>query len=375
MKIPLFKTYSDQHDIDAVSEVIRRGTYWAIGPEIEQFEKKIADFIEVKYALAFNSGTSALHALLLAHNIKGKEVIVPSFTFIATANAVVLAGGIPVFAEVEPETFSLEAEDVEKKITEKTAAILPMHYGGFVSRDIEKLRKIADKHNLLLIEDAAESLGSEKNMKLAGTFGHSAIFSFCQNKVISTGEGGMAVTESKEIFEKCRLYRSHGRVELPENYFDSSADNDYTLAGYNYRMPTMNAALGISQFAKISSMISARREIAEKYTKAFSEIKQIKTMQEKDCISVYQMYTITLDSRKIRDSLQSFLKENSIASKIYFFPVHQKTVYQHTNAENLSLSITEEISKKVLSIPVYPSLKEEETDFIIQKISEFFRKR
>ncbi len=149
-KIPLFKTYSDEEDVEAVAKVLRRGTYWANGPEIEKFEKKIADYLGVKYALTFNSGTSALHTLLLAHDVKGKEVIVPSFTFIATANTVILAGGKPVFAESEPDTFGLDAEDVEKRITNKTKAIIPLHYGGFPSRDIEKLREITIRKLALL---------------------------------------------------------------------------------------------------------------------------------------------------------------------------------------------------------------------------------
>ena len=183
-KISLFNIYHEDDDIKAVSDIIKRGMYWATGSEIEEFEKKIAKYVGTKYAVALNSGTSALHILLLAHGIKDKEVIVPSFTFIATANSVILAGGIPVFAEVEDETFALDTEDVKKRITEKTKAIMPMHYGGFPARDIEKLRKLADENNLLLIEDAAQSLGANINGKKAGTFGDSAIFSFCQNKII-----------------------------------------------------------------------------------------------------------------------------------------------------------------------------------------------
>ncbi|MDD5087138.1 MAG: aminotransferase class I/II-fold pyridoxal phosphate-dependent enzyme, partial [Candidatus Nanoarchaeia archaeon] len=231
-KIPLFKMYHDEEDVNAVSKVIRRGTYWATGPEITEFEKKIADFLNVKYALTFNSGTSALHVLLMAHDIKGKEVIVPSFTFVATANTVILAGGKPVFAESESDTFGLDAEDVEKRITEKTKAIIQLHYGGFPSRDIEKLKEIAEKHNLLLIEDAAESIGSSINGKMVGTFGNSAMISFCQNKVLAIGEGGIIVTNSEDVYEKAKLLRSHGRVELAQDYFSSTKDNDYIQPGF-----------------------------------------------------------------------------------------------------------------------------------------------
>jgi len=373
-KIPLFKTYSDQDDIDSVTEIIRRGTYWAVGPEIEEFEKRIAEYIGTKYALTFNSGTSALHTLLLAHDVKDKEVIVPSFTFIATANAVVLAGGIPVFAEVENETFGLDAEDVKNKITEKTKAILPIHYGGFPCKDIEKLREIADKNNILLIEDAAESIGSNINGKNVGTFGDSAMFSFCQNKVLATGEGGLIVTESRDIYEKAKFIRCHGRVENADDYFSSIDENDYIMVGYNFRMPTMIAALGISQLNKIQKIIDMRRRSGHYLSKHLSQINSITIPKEVEGhYQVYQMYTIQLPSKEVRDSLQEHLSKNGIMSKVYFYPLHLKTIYskQYGNKEG-DLPKTELLSDTVLNIPLFPEITQEELDYIINIINEFF---
>ena len=252
-KMPFFKTYSDKDDIEAIAKVIKRGTNWAVGPEIQEFEYELAKFVGTKYALTFNSGTSALHTLLLACDVKGKEVIVPSFTFIATANAVILAGGIPVFAECESETFGLDAEDVRKKITSKTKAVIPIHYGGCACRDIEKLARLCNDNNLLLLDDAAESLGADVNGKKVGTFGTAAMFSFCQNKIISCGEGGVIVTENPKLYERMKLLRSLGRIEEVEgDYFSSIKDCDYLKVGFNFRMPTMNAALGLSQLRKIN---------------------------------------------------------------------------------------------------------------------------
>ena len=194
-KIPLYKIYWDEEDVNRVAEVIRQGMFWAIGPNIEKFEKTLADRIGKKYAVAFNSGTSALHATLLAYEIgEGDEVIVPSFTFIGTANSVLFVKAKPVFADIEAETYGLNPEDVKEKITGKTRAIMPIHCGGLACR-IKELREIAEDHKLLLIEDAAESLGAKVDGKRVGSFGEAAMFSFCGNKVITTGEGGMLVTD------------------------------------------------------------------------------------------------------------------------------------------------------------------------------------
>jgi perosamine synthetase len=373
-KIPLFKTYSDQADVDSVSEVIKRGTFWAVGKEIEEFEKKLADYVETKYALAFNSGTSALHSLLLAYGIKDREVIVPSFTFIATANAVLLAEGKPVFAESENETFGLDFKSVKSKITEKTKAIILMHYAGLPARDTEKIRQLAKEKNIILIEDAAESLGASINEKMIGSFGDSSMFSFCQNKILAIGEGGLITTNNREIYEKCKLIRSQGRVEEAEDYFASTGDNDYIIPGYNFRMPTICAALGLSQFNKIDKVISLRREKANYLNEKLLEIKEITLPKQlENHYQVYQMYTIQLPNKKIRDNLQNFLAENGIMTKVYFNPIHLKSVYSKQSWKEGELPITEEISNKVLTLPFYPQITFEELDFILNSIKKFFK--
>ena len=212
-KIPLFKIYWEKDDINSISKVIKRGSYWTTGPEIEELENKISKYIGTKYALTFNSGTSALHAVLLAHKLSNSEIIVPSFTFISTVNSVILADAKPVFAEIEDKSYGLDAEDVKERITSKTKAIMPIHYAGGPCKDIKALKEIAEDHNLILTEDAAESLGSSLNNQKVGTFGHSSMFSFCQNKIITAGEGGAILTDSKDVFDKLKLIRSHGRQE------------------------------------------------------------------------------------------------------------------------------------------------------------------
>jgi perosamine synthetase len=366
-KIPLFKIYWDEDDVAAASKVIRRGTYWSSGPEIETLEKKIAAFVGVKNALSFSSGTTALHADLLAHNINNGEVIVPSFTFIATANTVVLAGGKPVFAEIEDKTYGLDPEDVNERITKKTKAIIPVHYGGGPCKEIQALREIADDHKLLLVEDAAESLGATINKKMVGTFGDSSMFSFCQNKIITAGEGGMIVTDDKHIYEKLKLIRSHGRVETQENYFSTTKELEYVDVGYNYRMPTICAALIGAQFKKIQKIIKLRRQKATYFTKKLSTVPGITTPFEPvNHFHVYQMYTIQAETQKRRDAIQDSLTKKGVMTKVYFEPLHLKAYFRKTfNYKTGDLPTTEGLSKKVLTIPLYPSLTNKEIDYMV----------
>ncbi len=369
-KIPLFEIYWEKDDIESVSKVIKRGNYWTTGPENVQLEKKIADYIGLKYALTFNSGTSALHADLLAHDIQAGEVIVPSFTFISTANSVILANAKPVFAEIEDESYGLDPEDVKEKITKKTKAILPVHYGGAPCKGIKALRDIADDHNLLLIEDAAESLGSKIDKKMVGTFGDSAIFSFCQNKIITAGEGGLTVTDSKQVYEKLKLIRSHGRFEGKNNYFSTTNEFDYIQLGYNFRMPSISTALALSQFKKIDKIIKMRREKAKYYDTKLSMIKKLTPpAQIKGHFHVYQMYTIQLNDEMSRVKIQKNLTKAKVMTKVYFTPIHLTTFYRKKfNCKKGDLPITEEISKKVLTVPLYPTLTIKEMDYIIENI-------
>ncbi len=370
-KIPLFKSYWEEDDIEAVAAVIRRGTYWATGPEIEQFEKEIAEYIGRDYCVSFNSGTSALHAMLLAYGITSREVIVPTFTFIATANTVLLAGGRPVFAESEPHSFGLDANDVKNKITKKTKAIMPMSFGGLVCKDMKALQDLCEDHHLLLLEDSAQSLGSSLENQLLGTFGEAAMFSFCQNKVITTGEGGVIVTDSQKIAEKLKLIRSHGRVETTlQDYFSTTKDMDYIQLGYNYRMPSMIAALGCSQLQKIEKTIAMRQQNAYYYTKNLSGLpKVMPPSPHTNQRHVYQMYTIKFDDTRSRNAVQNSLTKHGIMSKVYFEPIHLKTYYRKTfGYKSGDLPQTEDLSKHVLTLPMYPNLKKEEIDKIVHCI-------
>jgi len=372
-RIPLFKIYWDEDCIKEVNEVIRSGMNWAIGPKVEEFERAVAEYIGVKYAVSFNSGTSALHALLLAHKIGPRdEIIVPSFTFIATANAALFVGAKPIFADIEEETLGLDPQDVNEKITEKTKAVITVHYGGCPSK-VRELREIADDHGILLIEDAAEAFGAKIWNSKVGTFGDGAMFSFCQNKVITTGEGGVAVTNDKKIYERLKLLRSHGRLE-DQQYFSSVQVEEYVELGYNWRLSNILAALGLAQIRKVDKIIEMRRMKAQIMTEKLAKVKEVVPPKPPEgYFHVYQLYTVRVPSG-VRDALMRHLSRKGIMSKIYFNPVHLTTFYRMKfGFKGGELPVTEEVSKEVLSLPLYPTMTTEEINYIVDSIGEFFR--
>jgi len=374
VEVPLFKIFWDDEDIRAVNEVIKRGMYWTEGPKSKEFEKMIAEYIGTKYAVVFNSGTTALHGAILAHGIKqGDEAIVPSFTFIATANALLFAGAKPVFADIESETLGLDPDDVKEKITEKTKAIVPVHYGGSPCL-IRELKEIAEDHDLILIEDAAESFGAKIKDEKVGTFGDSAMLSFCQNKVITTGDGGAVVTDLREIYEKMRLIRSHGRSE-GSDYFSSWKLMDYVTLGYNYRMPDILAALGIAQLKKVDKIIAMRRNNAKHMNNRLSEMREVSPPKPlNDYFHVYQMYTVRVKgNERMRDDLAKYLAEKGITTKVYFYPVHLTHFYKNELKYDCNLPVTEGMSRQVLTLPMYPSLTMEEIDYIVEEMKAFFK--
>jgi len=371
--LPLYKIYSDDEDLSLITKVIKRGHSWAIGPEIEEFENAISKLVGVDYCACMNSGTSALHAVLLAYGVgSSDEVITSSFSFISTANSILFVNSKPIFADIEDTAFGLDPASVSKKITSSTRVILPMDYGG-QSCQISELKKISNENNVLLIEDAAEGLGSSINGKMVGSQSDASIFSFCGNKVLTTGEGGAVVTNSKQVYEKIKLIRSHGRVD-PINYFDNPSQNEYIDIGYNWRMSSLTASLGITQIQKLSKIIKMRQENAKYLSSHLSRHEKItvpKILKNSD--HIFQLYTIRLPEKKIRDDLHDFLTKRRIFSKVYFSPIHLTSFYKKKfGTQKGDLPKTEEISDQVLTLPLYPNMTKEEKELLINTISEFF---
>ncbi|MCS7374779.1 MAG: DegT/DnrJ/EryC1/StrS family aminotransferase [archaeon GB-1845-036] len=374
-RVPLFKIYWDDNCLREVNEVIMSGMNWAVGSKVEEFEKAICEYIGVRYAVTFNSGTSALHALLLAYKIGlGDEVIVPSFTFIATANAALFVGAKPVFADIEEETLGLDPQDVNERVTEKTRAIIAVHYGGCPSK-VKELREIADDHKIILIEDAAEAFGARIGSLKVGTFGDGSILSFCQNKVITTGEGGAVITNDEKIYRRLKLIRSHGRLESQE-YFSSTQAGNYVELGYNWRLSNILAALGLAQIRKADKIIEMRREKAQILTRKLSKMNNIVPPRPpKEYFHVYQLYTIRVKNG-LRDSLMKHLTKRGILSKIYFSPVHLTSFYREKMGfKGGELPVTEKVSSEVLSLPIYPTISDDEINYIVKSIKEFMGDR
>jgi len=371
--IPLYKIYTDEEDLGLITKIIKRGTQWAIGPEIEEFENAIRDYVGCNYCVTLNSGTSALHATLLAYGLgKEDDIIIPSFSFISTANSVLMVNAKPIFADIEENNFGLDPNSIENKITKKTKAVMPMDYGGLPCKLFE-IKKVADDNGLVLIEDAAEALGSEINGKKIGSISDSSIFSFCGNKVLTTGEGGAVVTNSEKVYEKIKLIRSHGRLDKIA-YFNNPSESEYVQIGYNWRMSSITASLGISQLQKLDKIISMRQENAKYISSKLSKFTDIKLpTPNKNYRHIYQMYTIRLPNMEIRNKLQSHLIKKRIFSKVYFNPIHLTSYYSEKyGLKEGFLPLTERISQQVLTLPLYPNMSSEEKNYLVESISEFF---
>lgn len=366
--IPLFEIDYDESDISNVTESITRGGYWAKGPYVDEFEERLEALLGVEHAVTVNSGTTALVATLEALGIDGDdEVIVPSFTFIATANSVRLTGGEPVFADIEPETYGLDPKSVEAQITDSTAAIIPVHCYGAGCR-IQELVEVAAKHDIPLVEDAAEVLGAEYNSEKLGTFGDAAALSFCQNKILPTGEGGAVVTDDDNLAEAVELYRSHGRAS--SEYFQSAGSGQYAGLGTNIRMSDLTAALGCSQLDRIDNLIAGRREAAERLDRGFEKIDGVSPHQPSEGgTHVYQLYTVELSEEINRQHVVETLDEHGVSSKVYWDPpAHRAEYYQRTKTNTPTLAVTDKIAGQVLSLPMHPNLTAEETDRIVAAV-------
>jgi perosamine synthetase len=348
-----------EEEIEAVIKVMRSGILTSglgMGPTVTEFEKGFAKMACAKHAVAVNTGTAALHAAVMAIGVKrGDEVILPSFTFVATAEAVALAGAKPVFADIDPETYNLAPSAVEKALTKKTKAILPVDLYGF-SADMKPLREIANKNGLALVEDAAQAHGTTYEGKSVGAIADAACWSMYAAKNIMTGEGGVITTNNDEIAETLRMIRTHGE----------KAKYASLILGTNYRMSEMQAAIGNVQLERLAGFLTKRRQNAEQLTKILENSKLILPYDSKDRLHSWYLYTARLKdaTETQRNSLLQDLKNKGIGAEAYYVnPVHQMPFYRK-NFGTPKLPETEKASKQVFSLPIHPGVTEEQVQFI-----------
>jgi perosamine synthetase len=365
--ISLFEIDWSRGEITNAIDSITRGSYWANGPYVDEFERKLEASLGVDHAVVCNSGTTALTCALEACGVgPGDEVVVPSFTFISTANAVVLAGAEPVFADIERDRYGLDPASVEAQVTDETTAVVPVHYAGRACR-IHELARLADDHDLALVEDTAEAQGAHtEHGAPAGTVGDVGMLSFCQNKIVASGEGGAVVTDDDDIAERARLLRSHGRVS--GDYFASAGGGEYTTLGSNYRMPDVVAAVGVAQLDRIETLVERRRAVAAAYRERLVDVDGVSSPAEgtADERHVYQLFTVRFEPRIDRDAVADALADRDVASKVYFDPAHLSTYYRAEHGcEPGTLPVTEELSSRVLSLPMHPNLSETTIDRVV----------
>lgn len=365
----------DNSDINAIVEVLNSDLL-TCGPKIKEFEEKFENYVGSKYAVVVSNGTAALHLACLAAGLKqDDELITSPMTFAASANCALYCNAKPVFVDID-ENGLIDENKIEERISEKTKIIIPVHYTG-APCNMEKIKEISDKNNLIIIEDAAHALGAEyKNSKIGNCkYSDMTIFSFHPVKHITTGEGGMITTNSKELYEKLILLRSHGITKDPEKLINKSHGPWYQEMqnlGFNYRISDMQCALGISQLTKIDSFVEKRRYIAKKYDFAFSSDKNVDFVKEDFGKSAYHLYVIKVKNKEIRLKLFNYLKENEIFCQIHYIPVYFHPYYQKLGYEKGICPKTEEFYERIISLPIYPKLSDEEQDFVINKIKEFF---
>jgi dTDP-4-amino-4,6-dideoxygalactose transaminase len=368
-KIPLFDLNFDKAEEDAVINTLR-SKWISTGPATAAFEKKFAGMMQVDHAVALANCTVSLHLALVLSGIKpGDEVICPSLTFVATANAILYMNALPVFVDIKSyEDLTMDPEDVERKITEKTKAIILMHYGGF-GCDMDKIMAIAKRNNLKVIEDACHAPLAEYNGKKLGTFGDAGCFSFFSNKNISTGEGGMLVTNNPEIFEKAKIIRSHGMTSLSyERAKGHSTDYDVIELGYNYRMDDIRASIGLVQLDKLKNDLVRRAEIRRYYVNILGEMKEV-IIPFKDYpyfTSNYIFPIVLKNSDKTkRNKVREYLAENGIQTSVHYPAVHRFSVYKDFAHK---LPKTEYITDNLITLPMFSKLSFQNIEFIKQTL-------
>jgi len=364
IRVPLAIPWFTEEEPQAAYDVVK--SRWIIfGPKTEEFERQFAAKIGVKHAIAVNSGSSALLVAQAAAGIgPGDEVIVPNMTFISTATSSMYLGAKPVFTDINLSTYSMDANDIEKHITKRTKAIIPVHYAGQTA-DMADILNIAEKHKLIVIEDAAEAHLSEYNGVKCGGIGTMGIFSFTPTKPMTTGEGGMITTNDDELAERCRLIKNFGDTDKFK----------WDLLGFNFRMPEVMGAMGLAQLKKLDKAVQLRREIAAKYTEGFKDFDIVIPPYVRKIEDInFQLYTIRLKLDTLTITRDKFIEELSkigVSSRLYYPCLHNQKVFERNcDQSDADFPNTIEYAKTALSLPIFPELTDTEIGYVIESVHQ-----
>jgi len=366
MKIPLSKPSIDNNELKIISKSLK--TSWLThGPYNLKFERLFSNKFRIPYSLSMNSCTSALECAIKCQDLKG-EIIIPSFTWVSTANAILNAGCKPVFADIELNSRNIDPESIIKNINKKTVAIIVVHFSGLPC-DMNKIVKICKKYKLKLIEDSAETLGATHNNQYTGSFGLGC-FSFFPTKNITTTEGGMLTFQNKKLFDKAKLIIAHG---IDKNLKKNFWHRESSLPGHNYRLPNHLAALGFSQLNKLNSFNRKRRAIAKIYDKELSVFNKFFTVQKtpKNFTHSYQMYTVRVPQR-YRNAFLNFMRKKKIEVSVHFDPPLHQQKYLKRYLKG-KLPNTDIISKEIVTLPIFPDMKKKQVYYIIKNIKLFLK--
>ena len=362
MKIEMASADIDDKDIIGVVDVLKSGRL-ALGAKNTEFEKMVCDKFKIKHAITVSSGTCALHLIVKSLGIgAGDEVLVPSYTFVSSVNAFLFEGATPVFVDIDPDTYCFDSEDARKKISSRTKAIMVVDVFGHPA-DWNAINKLAKEFNLKVIDDCCEAIGSQFEGQWLGSFGDAGAFAFYPNKQMTTGEGGMIVTNDDKIAELCRVYRNQGRGVM-------SAWLEHDLLGYNYRMDEMSASLGCTQFDKIDYLVKGREEVATKYKKFLAPYPEIRTQMIKpNVVMSWFVFVITLPRGVNRNLIMKELESNGIPSRAYFSPVHDQKYFRETgNYQHVHLPVTHDISDRTLALPFHNKMTDEEIKYVVKNL-------
>lgn len=371
--IPYATQCIDEEDIKAVSKALS-DSYLTQGPRVAEFERKVAEYCGAKYAVAVNSGTSALHAACFAAGIHaGDEAITSPITFVASANCILYCGGNPVFADIKEDTVNIDPREIKNKINKKTRAIIPVHFAGHPS-DLEEIQVIAKENNLAVIEDAAHALGAEYKGSKIGSCKYSdmTVLSFHAVKHITTGEGGMILTNNKNYYDRLMMFRTHGITRDNEKLSNENEGNWYyemQFLGFNYRITDFQCALGTRQLSKLDRFVRHRREIVKKYNDAFKNLKGVIIPNEKkDVKSSWHLYVIRLNEnrKKVFESLRNM----GLGVNVHYIPVHLQPYYQELGYKKGDFPKAENYYRGALTLPLYPSMGKAAVEYVIDVFSK-----